>query len=117
MSRDAADARSKPIPSLLMAVVVSLLILLAIASLGSYRDLAAARDRQRSLQRRIEETRVRNGELADRIWRLQTDPAALERVAREQYRMIKPGDVVIVYPEEPETISPAGADPEPTGDG
>jgi cell division protein FtsB len=84
-----------------LAVVVSLLLLLAVASFGSYRDLAAARQRQQLLEAKIEATRARNEELAQRIRRLQKDPGAIERLAREQYRMMRPGDVVVVLSEEP----------------
>lgn len=84
--------------------MLCLLALLAVASLGSYRDLAAARARQRFLEERIEETRLRNEKLSNRIERLRTDPASLERVAREQYRMQRPGDVVIVLPDDAATV-------------
>lgn len=84
----------------MVAVVASLLLLLALAGFGSYRDLAAAEARRASLEERIEQMRERNAELSRRIERLQDDPASLERIAREQYRMMKPGDVVILFPEE-----------------
>lgn len=92
---------SRSYPPVLLAVVVSLLLLLGIASFGSYRDLQAARQRQELLEGKIEATQRRNEELAQRIRRLQDDPAAIERLAREQYRMMLPGDVVVVLPEEP----------------
>ena len=82
-------------------VVVALLVLLVVASLGTYRDLEAARERQQSLQQQIDATAEANAQLGSRIRRLQDDPVILERVAREQYRMIRPGDVVIVLPDEP----------------
>ncbi len=92
-------------PPVLVAVVVSLLLLLAIASIGSYRDLEAARQRQEMLEMRIEATQQSNEELAQRVRRLQDDPAAIERLAREQYRMMRPRDVVVVLPEEPEVAT------------
>ena len=94
-------------PPVLVAVVVSLLLLLAIAGFGSYRDLEAARQRQELLEEKIEATRLRNEELTQRIGRLQDDPAAIERLAREQYRMMLPGDVVVVLPAEPEVATTA----------
>lgn len=99
MTDDRAQSRRRSIPPILVGVVLSLLLLLAIASLGSHRDLAAANDRQQYLEQRIEETQRRNEQLTGRIQRLQSDPASLERVAREQYRMQRPGDVVIIFPE------------------
>ena len=101
MSDTRPETGKSSYPPVLVAVVVALLLLLAIASFGSYRDLAAARERQQLLEAKIEATRVRNEELAQRIRRLQDDPAAIERLAREQYRMMRPGDVVVILPEEP----------------
>lgn len=103
MSKAATDTQRQPYPRLLLVVVLALLLILAIASLGGYRDLAAARQRQDLLETRIGDTEKRNEELARRIERLQNDPAALERLAREQYGMMRPGDVVIILPEKPET--------------
>jgi len=86
----------------LALVVGSLLLLLGLAALSSYRDLSAARERRRTLQGEIRETRAENDELMRRIERLRSDPATLERLAREQYRMMQPDDLVIVIPEDPE---------------
>lgn len=95
-------SRGRRLPSILVGVVLSLLLLLAIASLGSYRDLAAAKERQQYLEKRIDDTLLRNDQFRNRIERLQSDPASLERVAREQYRMQRPDDVVIVFPDDDE---------------
>ena len=99
-------------PPVLVAVVVSLLLLLAIASIGSYRDLEAARQRQEMLEMRIEATQQSNEELARRIQRLQDDPLAIERLAREHYRMMLPEDVVIILPEEPTHATATSPPPE-----
>ncbi len=112
MNDEQLPVQKRRIPSILVGVVLSLLLLLAIASLGSYRDLAAAKDRQQYLEKRIEDTLLRNEQLRSQIQRLQNDPASLERVAREQYRMQRPDDVVIVFPDndEPQTTE---SDPDP----
>ena len=86
--------------SLLALAVVSLLIVLAVAGLKSYRELSTARERQQLLESRIAETRRRNEDLEIRLERLESDPAVLERLAREDLRMANPGDVVIVLPDE-----------------
>jgi len=111
LSETAAPPRLRTYSPVLVVVVVSLLLLLAIASFGGYRDLEAARQRQELLEAKIEATRERNEELARRIQRLQDDPAAIERLAREQYRMMRPGDVVVILPEEPEVASPTARPP------
>ena len=114
MSEKKSSRKSRSYPPVLIAVVVSLLVLLAVASIGSYRDLQAARERQEMLEIKIEATQLRNEELRQRIMNLQDDPAAIERLAREQYRMMRPGDVVVVLPEEPvvaRAADPTASDP------
>lgn len=103
----------RPFPRLLALVVGSLLLLLGLAALGSYRDLSAARERRQTLQGEIRETRAENDELIRRIERLRSDPATLERLAREQYRMMQPDDLVIVLPEEPQEAPLVDGSPEP----
>jgi len=94
----------RPFPRLLALVVGSLLLLLGLAALGSYRDLSVARDRRQALQREIQRTRDENEDLARLIERLRSDPATLERLAREQGRMMRPDDLVIVIPEDPQEV-------------
>ena len=94
----------RPFPRLLALVVGCFLLLLGLAALSSYRDLAAARDRRQALQGEIQQTRTENDELVQRIERLRSDPATLERLAREQYRMMRPDDLVIVIPAGPEEV-------------
>jgi cell division protein FtsB len=101
LSNEKSSSRQRRYPPLLVAVVVAVLVLLGVASLGSYRDLQAAQERQALLEEKIESTQRRNEELARKIHRLQEDPLAIESLAREQYRMMYPDDVVIILPEEP----------------
>ena len=113
MSDTSSLSPERPYPPVLVAIVVSLLLLLAVAGFGSYRDLEAARERQSLLESKIEATRQRNEELSRRVQRLQEDPAAIERLAREQYRMMRPDDVVIVLPAEPAAANDPPPTPEP----
>jgi cell division protein FtsB len=75
-----------------------LLALLATTGLKGYRDLLATRERERTLEARIEETRERIEHLEERIDRLRDDPLTLERLAREDLGLVEPEDVVIVLP-------------------
>jgi cell division protein FtsB len=95
---------------LLSIVVGFLLVLLAVAGMKSYRDLAAARQRRGELESKIELKRDQNAALSRRIQLLQSDPATLERLAREEYRMVLPEDVVIVLPDEVEPPAEPGAE-------
>ncbi|HYO14752.1 MAG TPA: septum formation initiator family protein, partial [Thermoanaerobaculia bacterium] len=92
---DAAPSRTDSFRPVLGAAVVLFMALLALAGLKSWRDLEAARERERTLETRITETRARSDRLRARIERLRTDPGTLERLAREDLGMVRPGDVVI----------------------
>ncbi len=101
MSRRAAPARPgsfRSVSGAVGAVVAGALLLLGVAGVRSWRDLAAARAREAALVRDIEEAEERIARLHARIERLKTDPSTLERLAREELGMVLPGDVVIVLP-------------------
>lgn len=88
-----------------------LLGLLATAGVKSYRDLKAARDLEADLERRIAESEARIRVLTEHVRRIEEDPLTLERLAREELGMVKPGDVVIVLPDDQEA-PPAGRSPD-----
>ena len=98
MSRLQGSARADSLRPLLGAVVLLFLVLLGAAGLKSYRDLQAARARERQLETRIEETRAGIDRLRGRIDRLRGDPTTLERLAREELGLVRPRDVVIELP-------------------
>ena len=98
MSPPETPVRSDSFRPVLGATVLLALALLAIASLKSSRDLEAARDRERLLQGRITDTLARSERLRVRIDRLRHDPGMLERLAREDLGMVRPGDVIIELP-------------------
>jgi len=102
----AEEPRPHPLRSLLAAVVVFLVLLLATFGLKSYRDLGAVHARERTLLAEIAGTEQRIAELKRRIASLKNDPVMLDRVAREELGLVRPEDVVIVLP------APAAA---PTG--
>lgn len=113
---DAAPSRTDSFRPVLGAAVVLFMALLALAGLKSWRDLEAARERERTLETRITETRARSDRLRARIERLRTDPGTLERLAREDLGMVRPGDVVIELPAgEGPTPSAGSAGPPPPG--
>jgi len=71
---------------------------LSLAAVKSYGDLRTARGRERRLSDSIEKTHQDIDELSDRIRRLRHDPTELERLARQELGLVKPGDVVIILP-------------------
>ncbi|HVT16103.1 MAG TPA: septum formation initiator family protein [Thermoanaerobaculia bacterium] len=111
MSRPHATGRPDSLRPVLGAVVLLFMVLLVIAGLKSYRDLGAARERERVLAGRIEETRAGIERLRGRISRLRSDPVTLERLAREELGLVKPTDLVIELPRTAEPAPPSAAPP------
>lgn len=106
-------ARSDSFRPVLGATVLLVLALLAIAGLKSSRDLEAARARERLLEKRIAVTRADSERLRVRIDRLRNDPGMLERLAREDLGMVRPGDVIIELPAPGARRAPAPVAPAP----
>jgi len=102
----AASARPRPLRSLLSAVVVFLLLVLATASLAAWRELESARDKERALAADVAAREERIRALERKIERLRDDPVTLDRLAREDLGMVAPEDVVIVLPPPPPTTAP-----------
>ena len=80
--------------------------------LDQRQDISAARAR-------VEVLDEKSAELTERAAQLRTD-AEVERLAREQYGLVKPGEEAYAIlptpvPAEPATPADAGAEPEPTG--
>jgi cell division protein FtsB len=105
------SARADSSRPVLLAAVLLFVILLGAAGLKSYRDLTAARAREKQLDSRIEETRNGIERLRGRIDRLRGDPAMLERLAREDLGLVRRQDVVIELPRNP--VPAPGQPPSP----
>jgi cell division protein FtsB len=82
----------------LLASVIAI-IALVVGSLFGDRgilQLVAQRQRALDLAREIEEIRGENVRLAAEIRGLRTDPRAIERIAREQLGLARPGETVFL---------------------
>jgi cell division protein FtsB len=109
----AAEIVRRPRPRALLAIVGFVLLgLLGAAGLKSRQDLLAARSREADLVARVTDTEARIAALKRRIVRLKDDPVLLETIAREELGLVRPGDVVVLYPEQPGAVSTA-ARPKP----
>ena len=112
MTQPDAPARSDSFRPVLGATVFLVFALLAIAALKSNRDLQAARSRERMLTEKIVATRVESERLKVRIDRLRHDPGMLERLAREDLGLVRPGDMIVELPEvQAAPAAPAPAAP------
>jgi cell division protein FtsB len=82
---------------------VILLIALVVGSLFGDRgilQLVNQRERAEALAREIDEMREENQRLAREIQALQADPRAIERLAREELGLARPGEKVFVIRDE-----------------
>ena len=74
-------------------------VLLVTAGAKGYRDLESVRNREAVLQGRIASSESEIERLERRLELLRSDPDTLERLAREELRMVRPGEKVIVLGE------------------
>jgi cell division protein FtsB len=92
--------------SLAILVGGGLLLMLILSQLGengvvSWFHLVG---REKQLRAEVAALEQENRELAERLGALQNDPAALEKLAREQLNMRRPGEeVLMVLPADPQT--------------
>lgn len=89
-------------------VVISVLglglLALVVHTLFSDRGYLELRKQQQEVQQleaEIQRLEQENQRLLDEIQQLKTDPQAVERVAREELKMARPGEKVIILPNKP----------------
>jgi cell division protein FtsB len=70
---------------------------------GGVLQVIAQRERSAALQRQNESLRLENSRLAAEIAALRRDPRAVERIAREELGLARPGETVFVIRSEPAT--------------
>ncbi len=85
--------------SLGRTTVAVLLVVLAFAGVKSYRELAMARAHELELSQEIAATERRILLLSERVESIETDPSALEQLAREELGWVRSDDVVIFLDE------------------
>ena len=80
------------------------LLTVAMLLLAVFNDKGALQVRAQSKKLSAIETEMatldaENKQLTDEIHALRTDPTAIEKLAREELKLVKPGEVVLVTPE------------------
>lgn len=109
-----------PVPSsspwrrrLLALLGLGLLALFVHTLFSEHGYLALRRQRQEleRLQSEIQRLEKENRRLAEEIKSLQSDPQAIERAAREQLTMARPGEKIIILPQE-KTVAADSETPE-----
>lgn len=66
------------------------------------------RAEMQALQGEVDRLQKENNQYVDQIRSLKSDPAAIEKEAREQLRYARPGEVVLVAPDPPLQKPPSG---------
>ena len=88
------------------AILASIIVVIGLLVGSLFGDrgllqLVSQRERAESLAREIEQLKADNSRLAVEIRALRTDPSAIERIAREELGLVRPGETVFVIREEP----------------
>lgn len=93
---------------LLAALGLGLLALAVHTVFGEHGYLALRKEKQEieRLESEIQRLEEENERLAEEIRSLKTDPRAVERVAREELKMARPGEKVIILPERAAESTP-----------
>ncbi len=92
-----------------MAVGVLVLIILAFTVFGDRGliNLVRYQKERQELVSQAQKLKEQNEELRAEIERLKNDPSYIERQAREELGMVKPGELVIQFSDDPGKDSPA----------
>src|SRR6185436_13713952 len=90
----------------LLASVIAIIALVVGSLFGDRGILQLMAQRQRALElaREVEEVRAENVRLAAEIHDLRTDPRAIERIAREQLGLARPGETVFLLRDADEPV-------------
>ena len=97
--------QATPVVKVMVVIVGLALIALLVHTIygeGGYMDLRSQRSEFEEWQRKIHTLEEENRRLAGEIKELRDDPDAIERVARENLKMAKPGETIITIPEKKE---------------
>jgi cell division protein FtsB len=79
-------------------LTVAMLLLAVINDRGAIQVHAQAKKLE-ALQAEVSKLSAENSALSSEIQKLRTDPTTIEKFAREELKLVKPGEVVLVTPE------------------
>jgi cell division protein FtsL len=92
-------------------------IALIVHNIFGHNGYLALRRQQKELQtleQQIEQLKLENEQLDKQIKALKSDPAAIERLAREQMHLVKPGEKIYTLPDKaPGNPAPSSAQQSP----
>ena len=79
---------------------------------GGFLAMRRTQHQIRQIHGRITKLNDENKSLAEQVHALKTDPEAIERVAREQMGLARPGEIIYRIPESPKTADSPAATPQ-----
>lgn len=93
----------------LLALGLALLLLQDV--FGAHGVLAMRRSQKEAgqIQQEIKRLDEENRQLQDRVKALKSDPAAIERIAREEMGLARPGELIFKVPAKPGESAPGSA--------
>jgi cell division protein FtsB len=86
---------------LLLGLVFAAGVLTALIGDGGYADLRRRRAEAAALAQQLDAQRARVAALQEEIVRLETEPSARERIAREELGLVLPGEIDFLLPRSP----------------
>jgi cell division protein FtsB len=99
----------------LVKVLVGTIFLAGVAALvfgeRGLMDVRRSRHELREVREKVKLKQQDVDRLRAEVERLESDPMALERVAREQLNLAKPGEIIILLPREPDWGKPPEQSP------
>jgi cell division protein FtsB len=98
-------------------IAAGLALLLLQDVFGNHGVLAMRRAQQeaRAVQRQINQMNEENRELEAKVKALKTDPQAIERIAREEMGLARPGEYIFKLPPKPGDASTVSPSSQPSG--
>jgi cell division protein FtsB len=92
---------SRPHPGWLVAGVLALLLVAAVFGDSGILHLWRLRGEMEALHRDVQSLEAENERLSRAITELRHDPSAIERIAREELGLVRPGERVLRFPRSP----------------
>ena len=108
------DARLRRAAMLTLILIAFALTIHEVFGDRGYLALRRRRQELQTLQQQVETLQKENEELEKEINGLKSDPKAIEKLAREQMKLAKPGEIIYVLPEKKEPPPETAKQPQPS---
>ena len=93
----------RPRPAWVVFVLLGLLVVAAVLGDNGALRLWRLRGEVQTLPRDVQALEAENERLSRALAELRTDPAAVERIAREELGLVRPGERVLRFPRSPDS--------------